>query len=380
MTEHAVQQGRICGAAIEIRYTDGSQEQMHDWLGDDLAYVDQGEGNLGDRMQRAFADAFAAGWRNVVLMGSDCPSNEWQNLRVAFKMLETDSLVIGPASDGGYYLIGLNHPVPRLFEQIEWGGDQVFQQTLRAAENVSVHRLPELHDVDLPEDIPPKISVVVPTRNEEAHLFQTLEKVRAGFNVEIIVVDGGSTDGTRTIFPDMLACEGGRAAQQNFGVIHAKGALLLFLHADTELPDGWDWIIRKTLSDSSIVLGAFSFKIREPFRGRRWIEAATNYRSKVWKKPYGDQGLFMRAADFDQAGGFPLQPIMEDYALVQTFRKQGLVVTVPEEAITSGRRWLQHGVLKVTLINQLMILGYTLGISPERLAQCYRGRRSCREK
>jgi hypothetical protein len=126
------------------------------------------------------------------------------------------------------------------------------------------------------------------------------------------------------------------------------------------------------LDDPSVSVGAFSFKIRESFRGRLFIERLTNYRSSVWKSPYGDQGLFMRAADFCQVGGFPNQPIMEDYVLVHSLRKRGLVVTVPEPAITSGRRWQQHGVLKVTLINKLMIVGYKLGIPPERLAQFYR--------
>lgn len=130
--------------------------------------------------------------------------------------------------------------------------------------------------------------------------------------------------------------------------------------------------MRDTLSDPSISLGAFSFKVGEPFRGQRFIEAATNYRSKVWHLPYGDQGLFMRKDTFEQAGGFPDLPIMEDYAFVRTLRRFGTVFTVPQAAITSGRRWQQHGVFKVTLVNQLMIVGYHLGIPPHKLARLYR--------
>lgn len=392
MTEYTVLQARKSGAEIEVRYTGGSEQQMCDWLGTDLVYAEQGEGDLGERMQRSFEESFSTGWKRVIIMGSDCPSNGWINIKGAFQALETHECVIGPASDGGYYLIGLaerdhrsrlqqvvggiDDPASRLFQNIEWGGERVFEQTMKAASGLSVHRLPTLHDVDFPEDIPLKISVVIPTLNEEKHLLQTLEKIRAGFNVEIIVVDGGSTDETRTIVPDALECKDGRAAQQNLGASNASGEIVLFLHADTELPDGWDWIIRKTLTDPSIALGAFSFKIRESFRGRSFIERQTNYRSNVWKSPYGDQGLFMRAADFHSIGRFPNQPIMEDYALVHAARKRGLVITVPEPAITSGRRWQEHGVVKVTLINQLMILGYRLGISPARLARLYRGRKN----
>ena len=392
MTEHTVRQARKSGADIEIRYTGGTEAQMGGWLGRDLVYAEQGEGDLGERMQRAFEDAFSKGWKKAVLIGSDCPSNDWKNLRAAFQSLETIDCVIGPADDGGYYLIGLGRAcspsaprakertagtaIPtRLFQNIKWGGEQVFEQTLKAASGLSVHHLATLHDVDLPEEIPPKISVIIPTLNEEEHLFQTLENIRAGFNVEIIVVDGGSTDGTRAIFPDALECKEGRAAQQNLGAAAATGDLLLFLHADTLLPDGWDWMVRETLADSSIALGAFSFRVRESFPGQKFIEDTANWRSIKGGLPYGDQGLFLQKETFKEAGGFPDMPIMEDYVFARTLRHFGTVVTRPEAAITSGRRWLQHGVLKVTLVNKLMILGYQLGIPPERLAAFYRGRR-----
>jgi len=215
---------------------------------------------------------------------------------------------------------------------------------------------------------------VIPTLNEEAHLFQTLEQTGEGFNVETIVVDGGSTDGTRDIARNGLVCSGGRAAQQNFGADRARGELLLFLHADTLLPDRWDWIIRSTLADPSVVLGAFSFKVLESFPGQKFIEDTANWCSVFGGLPYGDQGLFLRKETFEKAGGFPDMPIMEDYAFARTLRHFGKVVTRPEAAITSGRRWQQHGVFKVTVINKLMIVGYHLGIPPEKLAAFYRRR------
>ncbi|MDH3345890.1 MAG: TIGR04283 family arsenosugar biosynthesis glycosyltransferase, partial [Kiritimatiellaceae bacterium] len=305
-----------------------------------------------------------------------------ENIQSAFRALDDEDCVIGPARDGGYYLIGLcragtassaTFPAS-LFQGIDWGGDKVFEQTMSAAAGLGVKTLEMLEDVDIPEDIPPRISVVIPTLNEEKYLFQAVEKVKDAFNVEIIIVDGGSDDSTRTIFPDALECNKGRAAQQNLGAASATGGILLFLHADTLLPERWDWIVREALTDPSVALGAFSFKIREQIRGLKFIEDTTNWRSKVGGLPYGDQGLFMRREIFDRAGGFPDMPIMEDYAFARSLRKFGQIITRPEKAITSGRRWQEYGVFKVTVINKLMIIGYHLGISPKQLARFYRRR------
>jgi rSAM/selenodomain-associated transferase 2/rSAM/selenodomain-associated transferase 1 len=384
MTEHTVKQARKAGARIEIRYTQGSLPQMKNWLGDDLDYADQGEGDLGHRMQRAFVENFSKGAQKIVIIGADCPSNGWKNIQTAFSALEHNDVVIGPATDGGYYLIGLcqegaSIPPPRscitetLFENIDWGGEQVFEQTVNAACGFRIHELLKLNDVDEVEDIPPKISVIIPTLNEEQHLLQTLEKAEQGFNVEIIVVDAGSADETLTISPGAMDCREGRAAQQNLGASNAAGELFLFLHADTELPDDWDWAIRNTLSDPSVALGAFSFKLKENVPGFKLIEATTNWRSRTCRLPYGDQGFFIRKSNFEASGGFPDLPIMEDYAFVRSLRGAGQIVTVPEAAATSGRRWLQHGIIKVTVLNWIMVLGFRMGVPPERLARLYRG-------
>lgn len=377
MTEHAVRQARRTGVDLEVRYTGGTEGQMCEWLGGDLCYADQGEGDLGARMERAFAEHFAAGAERVVIVGSDCPANDARNMAQAFQALESHDGVIGPAQDGGYYLIGFCREgflsADRIFQHIGWGGEQVLEETLRSIEGLSMFQLQKLDDVDVPEDIPPQISVIIPTLNEEVYLGQTLEPVQDGFYVETIVVDGGSTDGTQAMVPVCLTCAGGRAAQQNRGAAAASGEILLFLHADTLLPEGWEWIVRKTLSDPSIALGAFTFGVKERMPGIAFIEQMTNWRSRSRQMPYGDQALFMKRNAFEELGGFPEIPIMEDYELVRVLRKRGRVVTVPEPAITSGRRWREQGVFKVTLINKLMILGYHLGLSSRSLARLYRG-------
>ncbi len=139
----------------EIRYTDGNQQAMEDWLSSDIPCLDQGEGDLGDRLRRAFAQAFAQGARRVVVIGADCPGLGPALFAQAFGALEREDLVLGPAMDGGYYLIGLNQPAPALFADIPWGSEKVLTATLEQAQAMalSTHLLEPLADVDRPEDL-----------------------------------------------------------------------------------------------------------------------------------------------------------------------------------------------------------------------------------
>ena len=332
-------------------------------------------------------------------------------------MLGNSDCVIGPASDGGYYLIGLSRFIPKLFQNIDWGTEKVLKQTLAAYDlHIATHPglrpplrrrgafkipsiggvperrggspglsrnrisivkcskptlLPMLDDVDLPTDIPLKISVIIPTLNEASTILPTLGKVKEGFGVEVIVVDGGSTDETQELVPDCLRCAGGRAMQQNAGAAAATGEILLFLHADTELPENWDFIIRSEMKKSWVSLGAFRFGVKERLRGIGAVEWGTNIRSRFLRMPYGDQGLFLRRDTFESMGGFPNQPIMEDVALVRRARRVGKIVTVQETALTSGRRWRKRGVFWTTCINQLILLGAALGVPPQKLRRLY---------
>lgn len=374
MTEYTVRQARKTGVPIEVRTTGGTEEQLREWLGDDLQYAEQGDGDLGERMARAFQEHFDAGAERVVIIGCDCPSNHWKNILKSFQTLESSDCVIGPASDGGYYLIGLTRPMPELFQGLEWGTKNVLAQTL-AATSCKPTLLPELDDVDLPEDIPSKISVIIPTLNEEKTLFQTLEKVNEGFDVECIIADGGSTDQTKVIamqaVSHFMKCDRGRGGQMTAGAAAASGEILLFLHADTVLPDNWDFLIRSALNNPKVALGAFRFQVKERLRGIGWVEWGTNIRSKFFRMPYGDQGLFLRREMFEKIGGFAEQPILEDVKLVKAARKFGKIITLDEPAMTSGRRWQQLGVPRTTVLNQLILLGSVLGVSSQRLRAFY---------
>ena len=139
----------------EIRYADGNPQAMKDWLSSDIPCLDQGEGDLGDRLLRAFSQAFAQGAQAVVVIGADCPSLDSALFAQAFAALEQEDLVLGPAMDGVYYLFGLNQPAPALFADIPWGSEEVLTATLEQAQALalSIHLLEPLADVDRPEDL-----------------------------------------------------------------------------------------------------------------------------------------------------------------------------------------------------------------------------------
>ena len=221
------------------------------------------------------------------------------------------------------------------------------------------------------------ISVVIPTLNESQHLHATLRPLLEIQDLEVIVVDGGSRDKTVDIAEKagaiVVNSKPGRAVQQNIGAEKASGEILLFLHADTLLPTGFSNTIHKCLSGhGETIAGAFSLAIDLSGPGIRFIEWLANLRSRWLQLPYGDQGVFMNKKTFEQAGGFPEIDIMEDFALAGKLKKLGRIRTIPEKVITAGRRWQELGILKTTLINQGIIIGYLLGRSPTSLASWYR--------
>ncbi|WP_392531754.1 TIGR04282 family arsenosugar biosynthesis glycosyltransferase [Nostoc sp. C117] len=159
MTEHTILQvqelQKVIDISVEVRFAGGDSQLMQEWLGLDLVYQSQGEGDLGSRMTRSLFQAFQSGAENAIIIGTDCPGVNTQILATAFDKSYTFDLVIGPAMDGGYYLIGLRQPISELFANIEWGTAQVFQKTVEIAQklNLSQINLPPLADIDRPEDL-----------------------------------------------------------------------------------------------------------------------------------------------------------------------------------------------------------------------------------
>jgi rSAM/selenodomain-associated transferase 2 len=232
------------------------------------------------------------------------------------------------------------------------------------------------------------ISIIIPTLNEDQQIGACLDRLllQPGNRnkmpdelPEIIVVDGGSTD--RTVQEvlvrgvRLIKSEPGRGQQQHRGAEAAAGDILLFLHCDTVLPDTFPDDIRCILQEENVAAGAFRLNIDGDGRGFRLIEAGVQFRSKMFSFPYGDQALFMYRETYFAVGGFPRQAIMEDVALVHRLKKLGRIVLAQTHVTTSARRWQQHGPVKTTLINQLMLLGRAVGISPQQLARFYSAQR-----
>jgi rSAM/selenodomain-associated transferase 2 len=365
---------------------------MHHWLGDSWLCRRQSDGDLGQRMALAFEDSFREGSPATVIIGSDCPSLTADVIAAAFDSLPSSSVVFGPATDGGYYLIGLTRLVPELFQGVAWGTEAVLNQSLDILERIGSKPalLQPLDDLDRPEDVAAwrrmvevegadltRVSVIIPALNEAAHIVSTLQSVRSDHSHEIIVVDGGSDDDTRRIAQaagaSVVQSKPGRARQMNAGAVRASGNVLLFLHADTLLPAGWSQRVSESLRNPKVAAGAFRFRIGEEFVGRWVVEWTTHLRSHWFQKPYGDQGIFLRRSLFEKLGGFADLPIMEDYEFTGRLRHHGRLITVTEPAITSGRRWRQLGFIRTTLTNKLVVAGYHCGVSPKKLARIYRG-------
>lgn len=223
----------------------------------------------------------------------------------------------------------------------------------------------------------PIVTIIIPVYNEEENIGSTLHSLGSAQGLEIVVVDGGSSDRTRDIAAQhgamVMETEKGRARQMNVGAAAARGDILLFLHGDTRLPNEFMAAVEETMTSGKWLAGAFRLGIDGSGVGLRLIAKLANLRARMLGLPYGDQGLFLKRVDFIELGGYPELPIMEDFCLVRGLRKKGRIRLLAETALTSDRRWRQLGILRTTLLNQLMVAGFLLGAAPDRLARLYRG-------
>ena len=219
-----------------------------------------------------------------------------------------------------------------------------------------------------------RVSVIIPALDEEATIANAIDSARAAGVSEIIVADGGSSDRTVAMARErgvwVLEGERMRAKQLNRGAEAATGDALIFLHADTILPNGAPEAVRVTL-ECGYVFGGFRLEFLEP--GLGFVAWAINTRTWLTRAPWGDQAQFTRRDTFLRAGGYREIPIMEDYDLASRMKREGRTTVIPFTVITSGRRFLQKGPLRTTALNWTIITAYHLGVSPERLAKWYRG-------
>ena len=382
-------------AVVDVRTDAAFTQAAREWLRTpDVTCRYQGGGDLGARISRAFAEAFGRGAGAVLVVGSDCPRLSGPLMRDALQRLSAVDLVLGPAVDGGYYLIGLSRSnakraMPALVTGVPWGTGDVLARTVDLAEQAELtYALLELlPDVDRPEDLPDaevalartrvaadaSVSVVIPALDDATLVASAVASAWAADAHEVLVVDGGSRDATREVAATagarVIVSAPGRARQMNAGAAEATGDVLIFLHADSTLPPQACPLAVRALADPATAAGGFSFSVPESARHARLISAVGRARGHLGGSPWGDQALFLSRDTFAELGGFPEQPTMEDFELVRRLGRFGRVVTLRERTVTSARAWEEHGLLLPTLMNLAVIAGYRLGVDPEVLAR-----------
>jgi rSAM/selenodomain-associated transferase 2 len=223
----------------------------------------------------------------------------------------------------------------------------------------------------------PPLSIVVPVLDEAAGLvahLAPLQPLRAA-GCELVLVDGGSRDATvelaRPLADVVLEAPRGRGPQQNAGARAARGAVLLFLHADTRLPDGAAEAVRAALADGARDWGRFDVEISGRHPLLRVVARLVSWRSRLTGIATGDQAIFVRRGAFEAAGGFPDIPLMEDVALTTALRRAGPPACLRLRVVTSGRRWESRGVVRTILLMWWLRLLFWLGRDPAALARRY---------
>lgn len=223
-----------------------------------------------------------------------------------------------------------------------------------------------------------RLSIVIPTLNEAGNLPQLLESLaplRAA-GVEIVVADADSTDGTVVVAEHAgvrcLLAPRGRARQMNAGAKAANGELLLFLHADTRLPERADELIAEALADGRHQWGRFDVSISGQPLMLRVVAAMMNLRSRLSGIATGDQALFITRSAFDAVGGFPDQALMEDVEISRRLRAMHAPACLRARVITSGRRWETRGVWRTIFLMWRLRWDYWRGVPAAQLAERYR--------
>jgi rSAM/selenodomain-associated transferase 2 len=220
------------------------------------------------------------------------------------------------------------------------------------------------------------VSVIIPALNEAQHVRQAIAAARRDYvldRVEIIVVDGGSIDGTVALIPSsvtLVRSPRGRAVQMNHGAAASRGEILVFCHADSQLPAGWREAVVEALSRPGVSGGSFQTAIR-PAQGILHLLNRLRFPAD-WRIMFGDQAQFTYRAVFDRVGGFPELVLMEDLEMSRKLHQAGRLVRIPLRVITSSRRFLEHGPLRQWLLDVWYVIQYLyLGAGPEEIARLY---------
>jgi uncharacterized protein len=370
-----------------------------------LPVVAQGEGDLGERMERVLGRALERSPAAIVV-GSDSPGLPAPLLEQALDALERFDAVVAPADDGGYTLLGLRRCPPGILKALPWSRPETLRATVSRlrARGLSVATTRRWFDVDIPADLArlrvelaegtvqarhtaealaalavrPWLSVVMPVVDEARRLGPALLRLVGLPGVdEVLVVDGGSQDATRVVAGSiagvrLLDAPRGRARQMNVGAAAALGEVLLFLHADVTLPRDAVRHVARAFAHPDVVSTAFRTRTVDE-RGSTWTGAllpVADLRSRWTRLPYGDQAVTVRRTAFQAVGGFPDQPLMEDLELARRLARVGRMARLHARVTVSGRRFVRHPLRTLVFWNSFPAL-YRLGVAPRALEKLY---------
>ena len=222
------------------------------------------------------------------------------------------------------------------------------------------------------------VSIIVPVLNEATILDKLISSLRSSGAHEIIIVDGGSSDTTGNFLQQFtgqgnilsVSSRAGRARQMNTGALGASGDILLFLHADTRLPEHYPRLLTPLL-DGGFDWGRFDIRFDDDHPMMPVVSWLMNTRSRLTGIATGDQAIFVRTKVFHDLQGFADIPLMEDIELSRRLRKIGRPLCIKQRAMTSARRWRANGIVRTILLMWGLRLGFWLGLSPDRLQSWY---------
>ena len=347
----------------------GRFEFVEGCFGDAAEVREQTGDSLNRKMDNAIRDVLAMGYESCVLTGCDIPELSAEVINSAFVRLGECDAVIGPTFDGGYYLIGMNKHCEKAFDDGLPPEGTVFENTLSALSSTGMRTelADMMYDLDTPDDIRMyrerlrrngrarrshtaecvseliRISIIVPVYNEETTveaMMRQLEPYRD--KAEIVFVDGGSSDRTLELIGNryrVISSPKGRGIQMNAGAKASEGDVLFFLHCDSVIPDDILTQIRAVMETCSYGCFGLKYRMRHIFM---WTNThISNFRAWHRGLPFGDQGIFMTRELFDEIGGYPEIPVMEDLELGMTLRSKGIMPGRTRDRITASSRRYQ---------------------------------------
>jgi rSAM/selenodomain-associated transferase 2 len=222
---------------------------------------------------------------------------------------------------------------------------------------------------------PVTVSIVVPALNEAARIEDCLRRLRRDFpDCELVVVDGGSTDGTLDLagqYAPTVRSAAGRATQMNAGAALTTGDILWFIHVDCQVPAEALNLLLRAVADPGVIGGGLQLSFDQRTLGLDYLAVSSNQRARRLHWIFGDQAMFVRRDVFESVGGFPELPLMEDLEMSRILRRRGRLAVLPATVTASARRLIEQGPWRMTALMQVLKLQYFFGVDPERIRRRY---------